>query len=80
MAIMTLESSVPEVLSWAGRLSTSTVSVLVSAETVSDGEAFLLSSMLLGMKKLSKKIPAADKTIRSNMKWKFSGQPRPMNV
>ena len=46
-----------------------TVCILVSTtETVSDGKASLLSSMLLGMKKLSKIIPTEEITTRSKIK------------
>ena len=46
-----------------------TVSVLVSkTETVSDGEASLLSSILLGMKRLRKTIPTEEITTRSKIK------------
>ncbi len=43
----------------------------------SGGGSSLLYSIDLGRKKLSAKIKAAEIIIRSNIKWKFSGQLRP---
>ena len=65
-----------DTVTFAGSRSESGSSVFpLLAETI--GGVFLLFSMLLGRKKLSKIIPTEETTIRSKTKWKFRGQPRP---